>query len=361
MDKVTIKDRLTGQELLLDCIDPNTFRSKWEKNSVYELSFECVNSGELSFGLLNADNYINYNGQTYVIKLMTDNSVGYQRTIQVTARHVFFELNQRRKNETKKGDVNYTLQQALEFLFSGLGDGYKFTINGDFKTTKKLTDFGNTDIISGLSMLTSEFNIYCIYPDNKNVGIYTESAWIKRTNKAIQYLNNAETMKLDWDTDNIVNQVYVISTEEKPSFQPFYVRDDDSIKRWGIKENERLEVGKDSKESAESQAKRKLVTQPNVSIDVELTSGVNDVYPGEEWTVVNSEQMLSTTVQIVSIEKAPLISDAVKITLNNKRRNFLDGDKARKRELIELKKETQNTHNRIPNIWVDGFVKREVK
>ncbi|MCW0952999.1 phage tail protein [Weissella ceti] len=361
MDKVTVQDRATNQELLLDCIDHDTFRSHWEKNSVYELTFDCVDTGSLSFGLLGADNYIRYGGQTYVIKMMTDTSTGYHRRISITARHIFFELNQRMQPKTKKGDVNFTLDQALSFLFDTVGDGYTYKLHGNFNSNKKLTDFGNTDIVSGLSMLANEFNVYCVYPDNKTVGVYTEAAWIKKTNKSIQYLHNAENMKLDWETENIVNQVYVISTDDKPKFKPFYVRDNESIKRWGIKEKDRLEVGKDGKESAEKQAKRKLVTQPSVSIDVELTSGVNDVYPGEEWTVVNSQQMLSTPVQIVSIEKAPLVSDAIKITLNNKRRNFLDSDKARKRELIELKKETQNTQNNIPNIWVDGFVKREKK
>lgn len=360
MEKLTIKDRQTSQELLLDCINPGTFRARWEKNSVYELTFECRDSGELSFGLLGVDNSVKYKGQTYIIKTMADRSFGHYRSIQVTARHVFFELNQRMQPKIKHGEVKFTLKEALEFLFSGIGDGYSFKIYGNFGTTKILTDFGNTDIVSGLSQLSEEFNIYCIYPDNKFVGVYTESAWIKKTNKVIQYLNNTETLTLDWESDNIVNQVYVVSTDEKPKFSPFYVRDEESIKRWGIKENEGLEVTEVSKDIAERQAKRKLVTQPVVSIEVEMVSGVNDVYPGEEWTIINPQQQLSTLVQIVSIESAPMISEAVKITLNNKRRNFLDSDKARKRELNELKKTTRETQNKVPNVWVDGFVTRRI-
>lgn len=358
MEKLTVKDRQTGQELLLDCINPETFRTRWEKNSVYEVTFECRDSGELSFGLLGVDNIVKYKGQSYVIKVMADQSLGGYRSIQVTARHIFFELNQRMQPKTKKGEVKFTLKEALDFLFSGIGDGYSYMIYGNFGVTKILNDFGNTDIVSGLSQLSEEFNVYCIYPDNKSIGIYTESAWVKKTNKSIRYLNNAETMSLDWESDNLVNQVYVVSTDEKPKFQPFYVRDEESIKRWGIKENERLEVTGVSKDVAEKQAKRKLVTQPVVSIDVEMMNGVNDVEPGEEWTVVNSQQLFDTSVQIVSIETAPMISEAVKLTLNNKRRNFLDSDKARKRELNGLKKITNDTQNKIPNVWVDGFVTR---
>ncbi|MBC6498531.1 phage tail protein [Weissella confusa] len=68
-----------------------------------------------------------------------------------------------------QGDNSFSLTDALNFLFTDIGDGYSYQIHGNFDSNQTLTDFGNTSIIEGLSTIKGTFGIYAIVPDNNQV------------------------------------------------------------------------------------------------------------------------------------------------------------------------------------------------
>ncbi|MDD9139307.1 phage tail protein, partial [Fructobacillus sp. CRL 2054] len=292
----------------------------WEKNNSYQLDFTSFDDGSESFNLLTVENSIFWNGQEYIIKQANDGYAQGIHTVQVTATHVFYQLNARRQNNVNKGDATYNIWGALSFLTSDVSD-YSFDVVGDLNSTQTITDFGNCTIMDGLSTISSTFGVYAIVPDNKHVVLYSEANFVKATRKAFFYQNNSSDISLQYDSSTIVNRVQVVSTSDTPQFSPFYVTDDDSIKQWGVCDGERVENDKDNNTSASAAtAKRKLVPVPSLSLTV--STQTEDVQMGEQWTLVIPESDIKTAVQVVSIVDTPFIPHNTQVTLNNTRQNF---------------------------------------
>lgn len=354
-DKVVVRSRDQSKTLPITGLDFSSFQTTWEKNSSYQLSFTSFDDESESFGLLTVENSVFWGNQEYIIKQATDGYAQGVHTVQVTATHVFYQLNNRRQNNVQKGDVSYTIRSALNFLTGGL-DGYVFNVIGNLNSSHTLTDFGNCSITDGLSTISSAFGVYAIVPDNKTVNLYSEANFVKETNKAFRYQNNSSDVSLQYDSSTIVNRVQVVSTAETQQFEPFYVTDDDSIKQWGLCDGERVENDKDNDTgSSTATAKRKLVPVPSLSLTV--STQTSDVMMGEKWTLVIPESGIKTKVQVVSIVDTPFIPYNTQVTLNNTRQNFLDSFNANEQKLSMIQR--QNKSNKAGsklNIWTVGKV-----
>ncbi|WP_290370958.1 prophage endopeptidase tail family protein [Convivina intestini] len=358
-NKVIIRSRDQTTTLPLTALDFSTFQTTWEKNSSYQVAFTAYDDSSLSFALLQVENSVLYDGQEYIIKQATDTYSGGVHSIQITATHIFYQLNNRRQNDVRKGDVSYSLQDALNFLMS-VAPEYHYQVFGDINTHKTLTDFGNCTVTDGLSTISSNFGIYAIVPDNHTINLFSEANWVKKTGKAYYYRHDTSDVQLQYDSSNIVNRVQIVSTNDTPQFQPFYVTDDDSIKQWGIRDGERVENDQNNDTSGNvATAKRMLVTQPDLALTI--TTQAKNISKGEQWTLVIPESGITTKVQVVSITDTPFFLGSTQVSLNNTRQNFLDAFNARNREITELRGKMSSTSNgggeaNKANMWVIGKV-----
>lgn len=295
---------------------------------------------------------VKYDGQTYVIKQVTDDNTGGVHNVTVTATHIFYQLNNRFQYNVRQGDNSFSLTDALKFLFTGIGDGYSYQIHGKFNSNKTLTDFGNTSIIEGLSTIKGAFGIYAIVPDNKAIHLYDKDSYVKNTHKVFRYRNDTSAVQLQYDATSIVNTVQAVSTAETPAFSPFKVQDADSVAKWGIKEGARVESDKiTSTDIMKNLASQSFVLEPSLAMTV-TSAGNEDVVLGENWTVQMLDNGFQTSVEVVSIVRAPFATSAVQITLNNTRKNFLDAQKVQQSAVNTAKRNTGTTGN----MWVIGKV-----
>lgn len=353
--KPAVQDRNTGEKMVITSLKQDTFKTKWEKNASYELSFEAYDNGQLDFKLLRSENIIYYAEQQYVIKHISEKYDGTADGVSVTAIHIFYDLASRRKNDVKPGWVSYTINEALNYLFSSVGSGFTYQVHGYFPS-KAIENFGNVTITDGVSQIIQTFGAEAVYPDNKVCHIYSKDEWVKRGGEPIRYRYNAKEMTLDWDSLGLVNHVQVVSTATPPLFSPFYVDNQQSIEKWGIREgSERFETDKLNRDQAAAQAKQKFVLEPSISLSVEIAGGT-DIKPGDERVIQNLPGEIQTTAQVVGIETAPYVANSAKITLNSNRKNYLDIDSQRQREILAIKAEMKQNKSTAVKTWVVGSV-----
>ncbi|KMK52934.1 Prophage endopeptidase tail [Fructobacillus sp. EFB-N1] len=335
-------------------LDFSTLQTTWEKNSSYQIAFTAYDDESLAFSLLTVENSVFWAGQEYIIKQSTDGYSGGVHTVQITATHVFYQLNNRRQNTVQKGDVSYTIQSALQFL-TGEITGYSFNVVGNLNSSHTITDFGNCSITDGLSTIASTFNVYAIVPDNYTVNLYSEANWTNDVGRQFFYRNNTSDVQLQYDSSGIVNRVQVVSTNETPQFDPFYVTDDDSIKQWGIRDGERVENDKNNNTGPNiASAKAKMVTVPNLTLTVKVQE--NDVHMGDIWTLVIPENGITTKLQVVSIVDTPFLKNNMQVTLNNTKQNFLDSFNANAKKLANIQLNNNSNKGFSFNIWTVGKV-----
>lgn len=349
--KLIVRSKDQGKQLPITSLDFSSFTTTWEKNSSYQLAFTAYDDGGLAFNLLLIENSLIWDGQEYIIKQATDSYSSGVHSVQVTATHVYYQLNNRRQYDVNKGDVSFTLESALSFLFAPTND-YGYVLHGDFGSSHTLTDFGNCSITDGISTLSSSFGIYAVVPDNHVVHLYSKANWVKDTNKAYYYRHDTSEVSLQYDSTGIVNRVQVVSTNEVKQFDPFYVTDDDSIKEWGIHDGERVENDKDNNTGANiATANRMMVPQPSIALTVNTLA--ENIEKGELWTLVIPENGIQTKVQVVSITDTPFLPNTKQVSLNNTRQNFLDTFNARDQELTKMKDKMTSGYQQ-PNMWVIG-------
>lgn len=348
-----VRSRDQSTTVPVPSLDFSTLQTTWEKNNSYQIEFTAYDDDSLAFSLLTVENSVFWNGQEYIVKQSTDGYTGGVHTMQITATHVFYQLNNWRQNDVQKGDVSYTIQSALQFLTSSI-QGYTFNVVGDLSSTQTLTDFGNCSIADGLSTIASAFNVYAIVPDNYTVNLYSEDSWTNDVQKQFFYRNNTSDVQLQYDSSTIVNRVQVVSTNDTPQFASFYVTDDDSIKQWGIRDGERVENDKDNNTDPNvATAKAKMVTVPSLTLTVTVQE--NDVHMGDIWTLVIPDSGITTKVQVVSIIDTPFLKNNMTVTLNNTMQNFLDSFNANTKQLANI--QIQNKNQSVSfNMWTVGKV-----
>lgn len=356
--KILVQDRNTGETVPLSDLDFTSFSRNREKNNAYQISFSVNYSTSIAYSLLQYENYLIFDGEMYVLKQGTDSLNGDTIVKQVTATHIFYELNNRRQYEVKAGEFNFSINSALEFLFKNIGQGYTYEIHGIF-SDKKMNDFGNCSVSDGLSTIKDVFGVYGIYPYNKTIHLYDRKSWCSEKSTLVAYRHNAPTASLQWDSMSIVNRIQVVSSAEKPLFSPFYVQDDASVKRWGIKDGDRYENDIQNAEQAGNQAKQSFVLEPVVSlsltVDSSLSPRLGDVLP-VKIPYSNGEYLL-TNSEVISVTDNPLIENGIsQVVLNNNRKTFLDTDRSVRQQLQTIKREVKKNATVDMTSWVVGEV-----
>lgn len=251
--KLTISDRLNQQRERLPLADlQETFKESWTVNETWQVTFAITDSlaYEQAIQLLDVQNIVNYDGQSYVITQCTKTVSGGVSVYEVTATHLFYRLaNNARQNNVKTGTLTYGLADAVNFMLANNDQGITAKFIGDFPRIQ-IENLGNSSFNKFLQDYISKFNASYVL-DNQQI-IFYSAAYLKRQPviDTLFYQHDVEDVKLSLDTTSLVNEVRCLgkpidqksgTNNSQTKYQvDFTYRDDDSIKKWGLQRGDPL-------------------------------------------------------------------------------------------------------------------------
>lgn len=311
---------------------PNgSFNIQWEKNNTWQLSFTMLNDKSVAYSLLGVEASIFFDGQEYIVKQCVPDYSSGVGTKQVTATHVYSEVQRVMQRTTKTGTLTYTVEDVLKFVLSGNSLGFTYEVIGNFDK-EQITDLGNMNGQDMLSKITDTWSNAVIFPDNKKIRVYSQDKFAKNYGNRLDYRANSSVVNLSYDSTNITNQTMAIGAEKEGSdstkptyyFQPFIVEDTDSIKEWGL--HPMASVSDDrfhDKASMKTYALSQLQPQPALSITVTEDTQEKPI-EGDIRRLEIREDNFVTNVEVVGYTWYPLDYTNTSITLNNTAQTVLN-------------------------------------
>ncbi|MBP5818566.1 phage tail protein [Lactiplantibacillus plantarum] len=274
--KLTISDRLNQQCERLPLADlQETFKESWTVNEKWQVTFAITDSlaYEQAIQLLDVQNIIQYDGQSYVITQCTKTVSSGLSVYEVTASHLFYRLaNNVRQNNVKTGTLTYGLADAVNFMLDSNDQGITANFIGDFPKIQ-IENLGNSSFSKFLQDYTSKFDAsYTI--DNQQITFYS-ATYLKQQPviDTLFYQHDVEDVKLSLDTTSLVNEVRCLgkpidqgssTNSSQTKYQvDFIYRDDDSVKKWGLQRGDPLSDDRfTDQESMTEYARQTVQAQP---------------------------------------------------------------------------------------------------
>lgn len=271
--KLTVRGQGRTEVEPLNCVDPDSFYITWEVNSTWSLQFTAYQDGSLAYSMLDSQASVFFDGQEYIIKQAEPDSNSGQNSLDVVATHVYFEVGRIRKYKTyvdpqdndkqtdvrvnggtqvdngnddssddsdsnaqktssqsKNGDttttttvtktdetkddsdenqISYKIDDVLKYWLDGNNLGFSYQVIGDFPSSRieQLSDGSGSDM---LSKITDHWPNAIIYPDNKNIRVYTQDQFNKDYGNRLDYLYNTTEFKWTFDSTSLTNEVMCI-------------------------------------------------------------------------------------------------------------------------------------------------------
>lgn len=263
--KILVQGVNRAEKEPLNLFDPKSVQIQWEVNQTWSLQLTAYNDGSLAYQMLESEASIFLDNQEYIIKQVADDSSSGLDSVQVTATHVYFEVQKIRKykdyidpidkdkqtdvkvlktdstksddsdntktdtNEKTEGNtttkittkttdetqqnnqnqVTYSIQDVLDHWLKDNNLGFTYEVIGSFekKELEELKDGTGADMLSKIS---DTWNNAIIYPDNRKIRVYLADKFNLNRGNRIDYLNNANEIKFNTDSTSLTNMVYCI-------------------------------------------------------------------------------------------------------------------------------------------------------
>src|SRR5699024_7380072 len=218
MDIIITDLKNTMSELLLDFYY-ESFSYEYERNNSRTISFTAYMTSHNKdvYNMLQNESFIEYGGQTYVIKNANPKMTGSVHTKEITAHHIMYEfqnhyiskdivseeLNSEDETEQK---LQYSLKDYLDFGFKGNKLGYTYEIKGNFPDTKVFDELGDKNGIEFLVEGAEQFGYIC-FADNKKIYIYDEITFYKQSELVIRYQLNNDEVNVSINTNDLKTYV----------------------------------------------------------------------------------------------------------------------------------------------------------
>lgn len=307
MDKLVIKNSDYSEPL--NSVLPDSFQIQLTLNQNWQLQFTALDDGSVPYSLLQPENSVLWQGQEFVIKQCQPQYSQGINTNQVTATHIGYDVQRVFQHNTNAGVKTYSVNDVLSFYLNGNNFGYTWKVIGNFDN-QQIENLGNSNGQDMLSKITSTWDNAIYYPDNKCIQIFSADEFRKYTQKVVTYKGNSDTIQLSYDATNLVNKLYCVSDngdDNKPAFQPFYVQDDESIKKYGVYEGSPVSDNRFNNADAMRQyAQSQLQPNPDLSIQVSFYAGEDDVQLGEVRRLIIPEDDISLDVEVSQITLYPI-------------------------------------------------------
>ena len=219
MDIIVTDLKNTISELLLDFFY-ESFSYEYERNNSRTVSFTAYMTSHNKdvYNMLQNESFVEYEGQTYVIKNTNPKMNGNIHTNEVTAHHIMYEfqnhyiskdiVNEELNNEEDETEqeLQYSLEDYLDFGFRGNKLGYTYEIKGNFPDTKVFDELGDKNGIEFLVEGAEQFG-YIFFADNKKIYIYDEVTFYKQSELVIRYQLNNDEVNVSVNTNDLKTYV----------------------------------------------------------------------------------------------------------------------------------------------------------
>lgn len=315
--KLTISDRLNQQRERLPLADlQETFKESWTVSEKWQVTFAITDSlaYKQAIQLLDVQNVIQYDGQSYIITQCTKTVSGGVSVYEVTASHKFYKLaNNARQDNVRAGTLTYGLSDAVNFMLANNDQGLTAKFIGDFPTIQ-IENLGNSSFNKFLQDYTSKFNASYII-DNQQITFYSAS-YLKQQPviDTLFYQHDVEDVKLLLDTTSLVNEVHCLgkpinqdsnTDASQTKYQvDFIYRDDDSITKWGLQRGDPLSDERFTDQGSMTEyAKQTVQAQPIATltttawnVTIKQCETVKLIMPSLDW---------QTTVALNGYERNP--------------------------------------------------------
>lgn len=329
--KILVKGKNRTEKEPLNYYPNGSFNIQWEKNNTWQLTFTMINDKSVAYSLLGVEASIYFDNQEYIVKQCTPDYSNGIGTKQITATHVYNEVQRVMQRTTKTGTLTYSVADVLKFVLNGNKLGFTYQVIGSFDK-EQITDLGNMSGKDMLSKITDTWSNAVIYPDNKKIRVYSQDKFAKNNGNRLDYRANSNVVNLAYDSTNITNQVMAIgaqkegSSDDKPEyyFQPFLVEDSKSVKEWGLHPTASISDDRfHDKASMKAYALSQLQPEPALTISVTEDTQEKPV-PGDVRRLEVREDGFVTNVEVVGYTWYPLDYTNTSITLNNNAQTVLN-------------------------------------
>ena len=383
LPKVRVQDRKNQYDETLTCIQRDSWDHDIEMNQTDQVDFTVSNDGTIGYQLLENENYIFFSGQQYRIKQTEKDDSGYDIKRTITTTHIRFDAQYVYQYEKHKGSWTVGPADLMSFVFdqNDLGNhGFTWTIIGD-PPKVEVTDYGECSGQDCINDCCEKFNMV-VTADNKHIFLTVMENFVKKVNSSFRYLYNTPEFQASIDTTEIQNiaKCYGKTKEKEDTttdsddsgsdidngsnntsnsdddatnidtkdatddddteyyFQPFIVRDEESIKEWG--ERPGPPISDERFTNPENMWKYALATmksEPDLQITLNF-SGEEKLELGNMLYIAVQPENFVTWVTVTGIKNNVFVRPInAEITLENKRQNLVDYEVALQKSIKSVK------------------------
>ncbi|WP_270333005.1 phage tail protein [Ligilactobacillus acidipiscis] len=311
------------QTVPISCMVFSSLQVQWEQNGTWQIDFTAYDDDSVSYAMLSEEAEIVFNGQAFIVKQAVQDAGGGIDTKQITASHVYNEINRVRQRKTKTGTLTYTVNDVLSFYLDDKTAnplGFTYHVYGNFDK-QQIENLGNSSGSDMISKVLDQWPKAIVYPDNKEIKVYTPEVFEKDYGGRIDYLNNSSDVKMTVDSTGITNQVKVFGkqventsdnatddSKVKYYFEPFIVEDKASIRQYKLHPMDDISDERfTNKDAMQKYAQGQL--SPNPAISIEITMEDNEMpIAGEKRHLIAKPLKLETDLAVIGYTWHPFDS-----------------------------------------------------
>ncbi|HFD0862002.1 TPA: phage tail protein [Enterococcus faecium] len=326
MKNILIRNYEETKEEILINYDKDSFSISWQQNETWELSVTVPETkrNQITFDLIDYENYVVFDGQQYSIKQMRPYASGSQIYKDVVATHVYYTIQDGWQYDTISGTKS--INDLLTHIFKAGNRGFSWEVvdpNNVF-LKKEQENFGNDNYLNLINEILEDYGAVVI-PNNKHLVFYPISEYGNITEQQIRYKYNTDEVSFDIDTYALKTQIKGFGKKKEDDsyyFNPVIYTSPES-KKWGIRiqgpiEDERYTIQNNMIEYL----KQQLHDYPDVSGSVTLKWAVS-LNKGDKVLFVYEPLNISTYIQVVGITNHPAIPNkAPEIVLSNTKKTI---------------------------------------
>lgn len=343
---MTIQAHGSNNRIPLTCYQCNTLNYQYENNQTNSLQFTAYDDGSPSFPAVGIDSLITFNNDLFIIKQVQPTLTGINLP-QITAiQYVNSEISRIFQHNVQTGTLTYTVQDVLNYW---LGDssvnflGFTYAIHGTF-SKQQIQDLGNDSGSDMTSKILDTWEGTIIRGVNKVIHVYSADAFVKQSQKRIDYIHDTSEIDLAIDSTAVYNQVKCIGATVDTSnsdsdtdndtetyyFNPFFVSDQESINNWGLHPMPDLSDDRfTNADSMKAYGLTQLTPDPVITTTLTFNSNVQPI-PGEKARLNIQTMNYSTDVTVVSFTWYPFSeSQKTQVTYDNLPASILHQDNSR--------------------------------
>ncbi|EME3535001.1 phage tail protein [Enterococcus faecium] len=326
MKNILIRNYEETKEEILINYDKDSFSVSWQQNETWELSVTVPETkrNQITFDLIDYENYVVFDGQQYSIKQMRPYASGSQIYKDVVTTHVYYTIQDGWQYDTISGTKS--INDLLTHIFNAGNRGFSWEVvdpNNVF-LKKEQENFGNDNYLNLINEILEDYGAVVI-PNNKHLVFYPISEYGNITEQQIRYKYNTDEVSFDIDTYALKTQIKGFGKKKEDDsyyFNPVTYTSSLS-QRFGIRIQDPIEDERyKNQNNMLEYLKQQLHDYPDVSGSVTL-KWVVSLNKGDKVLFVYEPLNISTYIQVVGITDYPAIPNkAPEIVLSNTKKTI---------------------------------------